>query len=203
MLYYEINTGKKGIFLIMNKEKKLNEEQLLNFMIINIEHARHVENERLTFNSIYIAIIAGFFAFAFNKTPIISVISAFLLLIVSMIGLLFTKRWSDVFDCHMEKAKEIALLVYGDEDSNEYEHICNKYYYFKHDYRYYATMRRLNKLKQNNPKITYEESAAGINFKSLRHSLCQIRTKNLFYIFYIIVICALTALLIYNIINLF
>lgn len=132
-------------------------EHLIKFMIVNIEHARHVENERLTFNSIYIAIIAGFFAFAFNKTPIVSVICALLLLIVSLIGLLFTKRWSDVFDGHMEKAKEIALLVYGDEDANEYEPIYNKYYYFHHNYRHRAVLSKMNKLSKNYLAFTYEQ----------------------------------------------
>ena len=47
--------------------QKLNESQinfLQNCMIENLNHARHAENERLTFNSIFLALVAGALAFA-------------------------------------------------------------------------------------------------------------------------------------------
>ena len=49
------------------KGKPLSEEQisfLQNCMNENLNHARHVENERLTFNSILLALIAGVLAIA-------------------------------------------------------------------------------------------------------------------------------------------
>ncbi len=204
----------------MYDEKEIDKEHLIKFMIINVEHARHVENERLNFTYIYVAAIIGFFTFIFNAEISINTIFSLLFLIaLGFIGFLLTKRWSDVFDGHMNKAKEIALLIYGDkndygnakgaslliygiDDQNKYEPLYNKYYYFKHNYRHRVILRRLKQLAQTNPHITYEEAAANINFNSKWHISCQVRTKDLFYLFYFIVICTLSALLVYSIIKL-
>jgi hypothetical protein len=139
------------------KNEELDKNQLLRLMCANLEHARHVENERLTFTYIYIAIVLGFIAFIFNITPInepssnfifnfiIIIISLISLFIISKISFELTKRWNDVFDGHMNKAEKIAFLIYGSEvehetgmkylmtmDRDEYEKWpYNKYYYFK------------------------------------------------------------------------
>lgn len=204
----------------MDDEKKLNIEHLIEFMIINVEHARHVENERLNFTYIYVAAIIGFFSFIFNADASLNTIFSLLFLIaLGFIGFLLTKRWSDVFDGHMNKAKEIALLIYGDknisdnakdaslliygiDDQNKYEPLYNRYYYFKHNYRHRVVLRRLKQLSQTNPHATYEEAACSINFNSKWHLSFQIRTKDLFYLFYFTVICTLSALLIYSILKL-
>jgi hypothetical protein len=102
------------------RECERNKEILTDLMIANLKHARHVENERLSFNSIYIAVVAGFFALAFDfANPLLTMFFIGILLIISIIGFLFTKRWSDVFAEHSRKAQEIALLLYGDEKAND------------------------------------------------------------------------------------
>lgn len=204
----------------MDNEKELDTDLLIKLMIVNVEHARHVENERLNFAYIYIAAIIGFFTFIFDsKTIVNTIFSSLFLIALGFIGFLLTKRWSDVFDGHMNKAKEIALLIYGDKDTNEnkkdvslliygiedqdkHEPLYNKYYYFKHNYHQRVILRRLKKLGRINPQTTYDEAAASINFNSKWHLSFQIRTKDLFYLFYFTVICTLCTLLIYSIIKL-
>jgi len=189
----------------------LNKEILAELMIANLKHARHVENERLSFNSIYIAVVAGFFALAFDfANPLLTMFFIGILLIISIIGFLFTKRWSDVFDEHSRKAQQIALLLYGDEAANEGEELVNKYYYFNHDYRRHTVAVRLDKLRRKEavrtrregrePRaVAYAEAEAEINFHSAVHRLCVIRTRTLFYLFYGIVVSVLAIFFIYSV----
>ena len=75
----------------------------------NLDHARHVENERLSFNSIFLAAMAGFVAIAFgalDKPIILYPVLAFLFGL-SYIGLIFTERWTAVYKGHFEKAKAL------------------------------------------------------------------------------------------------
>lgn len=55
--------------------KELSESQisfLSQCLTENLEHARHAENERLTFNSIFLALVAGAMAFAGSLDPVMS-----------------------------------------------------------------------------------------------------------------------------------
>ena len=80
----------------------LNEESLtdtqIDFLMScfeqNLEHARHVENERLTFNSIYMALVGGVLAFVYStevKYVMFSVGVTVLLIITGFIAMLLTK----------------------------------------------------------------------------------------------------------------
>ena len=115
----------------------LNEESLtdtqIDFLMScfeqNLEHARHVENERLTFNSIYMALVGGVLAFVYStevKYVMFSVGVTVLLIITGFIAMLLTKRWDNTFDRHIEYAKGCYRLVHqslfpddlDDEDEN-------------------------------------------------------------------------------------
>lgn len=179
-------------------QSTLKKEMLLELMSMNLEHARHVENERLSFNSIYIAVVAGFFALAFDfDSPLLTLFFIGILFIISLIGILFTKRWCDVFDGHMDKASEIALQLYGAEEHDASEPPLNKYYYFKHNYKYRTVLAKKKRLEEKQIFMTYEQVEKSIDFSSPRHRLCQIRTKYLFYIFYAIVVSVLVIFFIY------
>lgn len=183
-------------------------------MITNLEHARHVENERLSFNSIYIAVVAGFFALAFDfSNPLLTTFFIGILLVISTIGFLFTKRWSDVFAEHSYKAQQLALLLYGAEQPNEDEEIINKYYYFNHDYRHNAIKKHLEKLRARELRqalkegrkakpISFDQAKSQMNFHNPLHRLCSIRTKTLFYLFYGVVISVLIIFFTYSIVQL-
>ena len=178
----------------------LSYDDLVDLLIANVEHARHVENERLSFNSIHIAVVAGFFALAidFDK-PELTLFLIFILLVISVIGLLFTKRWSDVFDGHYQKAQEIALLLYGDEEAIPNEALVNKYYYFRHDFDHHRITSILKTARGKNLSYEQVKSRRPNIVKRLWHRMCRIRTRNLFFFFYFIIIAALLFFLVYGI----
>ena len=134
----------------------------------NLDHARHVENERLSFNSIFLAAMAGFVAIAFgalDKPIILYPVLAFLFGL-SYIGLIFTERWTAVYKGHFEKAKSLVLLAVSKnhEDSEKDSHdpyrlSCepdtNEFYYFRHEYYLPMLQERVNK----NPKFHVELAA--------------------------------------------
>ena len=70
----------------------LNEESLtdtqIDFLMScfeqNLEHARHVENERLTFNSIYMALVGGVLAFVYS-TEVKYVMFSVVIVMVSLV----------------------------------------------------------------------------------------------------------------------
>lgn len=106
--------------------EKLTSEQiefLQNCMNENLNHARHAENERLTFNSIFLALVAGALAFA-SSFP--SEIAFFIYLAITMAGflsMLLTARWNNTFSRHIFFAQQCYLLVhrnlFGDGPGDE------------------------------------------------------------------------------------
>ena len=71
----------------------------------NLNHARHVENERLTFTSIYIAMVIGAVAVVFGlENNVIAAIVATLLTAFGWASAKLNARWQGVFDDHMKKA---------------------------------------------------------------------------------------------------
>lgn len=109
--------------------QKLNESQinfLQNCMIENLNHARHAENERLTFNSIFLALVAGALAFA-SAFP--ARIAFFIYIAITMAGflsMLLTARWNNTFARHIYFAQQCYKLVhkdlFGDAEGDE----CSK-----------------------------------------------------------------------------
>ena len=96
---------------------------LQNCMDENLNHARHVENERLTFNSILLALIAGVLAIA-SSLP--QRISFFLYLAITMAGflsMLLTVRWNNAFSRHLFYAQQCYMLIhkhlFGDRPGDE------------------------------------------------------------------------------------
>ena len=191
----------------MNTRCHLDDSFLIELLRQNIEHARHVENERLSFNSIYIAVVAGFFALVIDfEYPFLTIFFIGILLFISMVGLLFTKRWTDIFEEHMDRAKYIAQMLYGDEELDEedkslHEETINKYYYFNHNYERHAVKNRIKKAQRKGRVLTYEQAEDELNhFKGPWHKMSRIRTRTLFYMFYAIVIAVLCIFLVFSII---
>ena len=87
-----------------NREEKLS--YLQQCFIENLNHARHVENERLTFTSIYIAMVIGAVAVVFGlENNWVAFIVALLLTVFAVMALLLNFRWQSVFDKHKAKVK--------------------------------------------------------------------------------------------------
>ena len=73
----------------------------------NLNHARHVENERLTFTSIYIAMVIGAVAavFAMDERTVAIIVAGFLM-VFGLMAMLLNMRWQGVFDDHIHAAEE-------------------------------------------------------------------------------------------------
>ena len=73
----------------------------------NLSHARHIEIERLTFNSIYTVLIAGIFAFvnANSKACIVNELILFSGFVTGFILFCISIRWKDVYNRQLFYAK--------------------------------------------------------------------------------------------------
>ena len=72
----------------------------------NLNHARHVENERLTFTSIYIAMVIGAVAVVFGlDNNWVAFWVSLLLTGFAVMSFLLNIRWQEVFGKHMDKAR--------------------------------------------------------------------------------------------------
>lgn len=97
------------------KSEELNENQL-NFisqcMTENLEHARHVENERLTFNSIFLALAAGALAFAGTFSSLIAFCIYFSLTMAGFLSMILTARWNNAFGRHLYYAQQCYKILH-------------------------------------------------------------------------------------------
>jgi len=147
---------------------------LVKCMVENLVHARHVENERLTFNSILTALIGGGLVFSFSakEEPFFAVITISFLLLLTLFGYLLTKRWDDVFRGHQDKANEICSQlicefadILGEGDFIAARQSRNLLYYFQHQPEHNDSM--------------------------ILNSLYRLKTRRLFSMFYLLLATAL------------
>ncbi len=98
--------------------RKLSSEQrefLTTCMVENLNHARHVENERITFNSIYMAVVAGSLAFIFSmQHSWLPAILSLALIVLGLVAMLLTRRWNNTFKRHLTFAKMNYLMLHED-----------------------------------------------------------------------------------------
>ena len=92
----------------------------------NLEHARHVENERMQFHTVFIAFYIGVLAWIFSDGSVrydswVTIFVEAGLIFFSLIAWTLNERWSNAFDRHMTYAKGCYYLlhksVFGVDDS--------------------------------------------------------------------------------------
>ncbi len=72
----------------------------------NMEHARHVDNERLNFTSLFFGLVMAVVAIIIGvSNGMIACVVTGVLLIFAFIGLRLNTRWQSVFDEHIHRAK--------------------------------------------------------------------------------------------------
>lgn len=84
----------------------------------NMEHARHVENERITFLSLYLVGVGLLLAIIFDivfstmtqHLPI-ALFMAIALLALNFISIRLLKRWNNVFKGHNDTAKRLCSII--------------------------------------------------------------------------------------------
>lgn len=92
-----------------DEQFKICKDLILECMKENLNHARHVENERLTFSTVYIAFLVGCFA-VMGKLDTVKIYFLLFILIVTILTLLLTIRWNNAFDRHLFYAKQCYVL---------------------------------------------------------------------------------------------
>ncbi len=111
-----------------------NEAFLLECMRENFTHARHVEDERMMFNSLFAALVGGSLAIIsqLDKPAVIGIMMG-LLMLLNILCFLLTKRWNKVFKCHYALAQSIYMHFLTQEAgdaSNSSTQQINRYYLF-------------------------------------------------------------------------
>lgn len=153
----------------MNVNKKI--DFLLNSMNAHIGHMRHVENERLTCNSIYIVVVAGFLAFVSSVDDFI--ISAFILICLIVLGLvviLLSKRWDKVFKLHSCYVKKYERFLRSNLLSTEESQYLSSY------------------------PVRMPRQTSG-----WRHPFTNVRTSTFFFLFQVILITIIIAVFVYTV----
>ncbi|MGE5652848.1 MAG: hypothetical protein ACM3ZQ_01085 [Bacillota bacterium] len=87
---------------------------LLECLKENWQHARHVENERLSFTRFYAAIAGAVVTIlfrSFDKARELVLALAVFLLVFSVLGLLLAQKWGQTFDSHMERGRKAADVL--------------------------------------------------------------------------------------------
>ena len=98
---------------------------LENCMNENLFHARHVENERLTFNSFFVGLTAGALAFLLQIRDYkrMAIMICIVMILCAILNILLTYRWNFCYRRHMFYAKEcyktmhIMLFDKSDKDN--------------------------------------------------------------------------------------
>ena len=106
-------------------------EFLIECMKENLNQARHVENERILFVTLFTALAGGSLAIisSMDIEPIIKPIVILILIVLNVMCLHLTIRWNDVFSAHWGKAKEVYELILS-QHYTKCQLPDNKYFYF-------------------------------------------------------------------------
>jgi len=81
----------------------------------NLSHARHVENERLTYFGFATASCAAAISLMNNTADVtlLKLVGTLVLLLIAVIGFFLTKRWSNAFDRHLDFARGCYFLLHN------------------------------------------------------------------------------------------
>ncbi len=83
-------------------------------MIENLNHARHVEIEKLTFNTLYLALVVGVITFVQSKTNNEALSMYLFSIIAGFLAMLLTTRWNNTFERHIFYAQQCYKLIHLD-----------------------------------------------------------------------------------------
>ncbi len=129
----------------LHRHDVMDDEEYRGFLIEcwkeNLAHLRHVENERLTFFSIFLVGIGMILTLATSFSPFVSILLTMLMYFLNYISYQLVKRWNDVFDAHNRIAKRLLLMIdnFDSHVDDPYKcckcepghaHHLNFYYYF-------------------------------------------------------------------------
>ncbi len=94
---------------------------LLDMMKENLSQARHVENERMMFVTLFAALVGVVLAIVIElDSQLLSVVTLVMLMLLNIVSLILTHRWNVVFSHHWMLAQRIScfLLEYDSTKEN-------------------------------------------------------------------------------------
>ena len=90
----------------------LSDEFLLSMIAENLNQARHAENERMMFVTLFAALVGGMLAVASEvKNDFFSTIIILLLFVLNMVCSNLTRRWNTIFKTHWSLACQIGCYL--------------------------------------------------------------------------------------------
>lgn len=95
-----------------------------NCMNENLLHARHVENERLTFNSFFVGLTAGALVFLLQIRDYkrMAIVICIVMILCATLNMLLTYRWNFCYRRHMFYAKQcyktMHIMLFGSNDDD-------------------------------------------------------------------------------------
>lgn len=140
---------------------------LLECMKENLNHARHIENERHNFLSLHLVVVGLFLGTIISPdtSPWFSLMFSIILLMFSSIMSELFKRWARVYQGHMDTAQRMARLIDNDGEEVEEPKYCpikddqlrghhpNYYYYFDNNAGKSALEERVNRCNEDAARL--------------------------------------------------
>lgn len=189
--FMDIIVEKHSLWKHFQEKARLNTDQrefAMECMKENLAHARHAENERLMFNSVFIALVAATFVFDKSIGDGIRIIIYIGVSIAGLISILLTKKWSNTFDRHLFYATQCYRMIHFDlfEDNG------------KVDLELKEIVEAIDGLSYM-PLYCFRIRAPIINLKLFAFEF-KVRTKNLYMLFYMTIEVVIICYTIYSII---
>lgn len=184
-------TNKHSLWIRFQRERKtVFKDSEITFltecMKENLAHARHVENERLTFNSVFMALVAGSFALGEcdlsggNAILLIYVMVA----VAGSVSIVLTNKWNNAFDRHMFFAQQcykmIHISLFGGKGSEP------------------EGTKEIIEGLSDIPMYCFKIDVPDTYNKYIK-KIIGIRTRSLYMLFYILIEISLIAYIVYNI----
>lgn len=99
----------------------LSESYLLQMMSENLNQARHAENERMMFVTLFAALVGGVLAIISEMdNPFFASVTIILLAVLNVICHILTQRWNNVFKAHWHAAQQIGCYLADYSPQNGY-----------------------------------------------------------------------------------
>ena len=123
----------QGSYLWSNNEKIIalgsNSDFVIELFEQNLAHARHVENERLTYCACFTALIGGGLAVLSSlKGSPVSIVLSLVLFLLSILSYFLNERWGNAFDRHITYAKGCYYILHCNAQLNNMSSLKNVFH---------------------------------------------------------------------------
>lgn len=115
----------------------LDEAQLMAWIIQNLEHIRHVENERLTFVSLFLVAVAMLLEFSVGASRPTAILLGCLVVLLHLVCIFLLLRWRGVINAHRAVIERLCTQHPAPKGLSA----CDPNALYLHSYKIYANPR--------------------------------------------------------------